>query len=171
MSQKSNGLDGESVASEIEFLQCGCLGRIESVDPDGRRHDFLRGREPELREESCTDVYAIVHAVVAGDLMQAQPLIFAKPSIEMSTPRRIGLTGNGFSSLQRTQDRSTRVVYSNTLTQQTRVQNGLAKFVVYEGTAGQGGPVNTTSIAQKTGAITLTVAERDAAIAAGSPST
>ena len=89
----------------------------------------------------------------------------------MSTPRRIGVTGNGFSSLQRAQDRSTRVVYSNTLTQQTRVQNGLAKFVVYEGTAGQGGPVITTSIAQKTGSITLTVAERDAAIAAGTPST
>jgi hypothetical protein len=87
----------------------------------------------------------------------------------MSSPRRIGPTGNGFSSLQRAQDRSTRVVYSNTLTQQTRVQNGLAKFIVYEGgTVGQGGPVNTTSIAEKTGAITLTVAERDAAVAAGS---
>ena len=88
----------------------------------------------------------------------------------MSAPRRIGITGNGFSSLQRAQDASTRIVYSNTITQLTRVQNGTAKFVVYEGTAGQGGPVNTTSVAQNTGAITLTVAERNAAVAAGSPS-
>ena len=87
----------------------------------------------------------------------------------MSTPRRIGVTGNGFSSLQRSQNNSARVVYSNTLTQQTRVQNGLAKFIVYQGgTVGQGGPVNGFSLSQgPAGAINLTVAERDAAIAAG----
>ena len=89
----------------------------------------------------------------------------------MSTPRRVGNLGNGLSSSQLTQDRSTRAVYSNFLAQRTRVQLGQRPFIVYQGgTVGQGGPVNLYSIAEKTGAITLTEAQQAAAIASATPS-
>jgi hypothetical protein len=77
----------------------------------------------------------------------------------MSTQQRWGTDGNFDSSL-RTKNRQTRVVFSNVLAQRTEVQtNGKPFMVIQGGTVGQGGPVNTFSIAAKTGSNVLTLEE------------
>ena len=81
---------------------------------------------------------------------------------------RWGPTGIFDSSL-RTSNKQTRSVFSNVLAQRTAVDKRNKPFMVIQGgTVGQGGPVNTYSIAADTGSITLTPAERDAVIASQS---
>ena len=82
---------------------------------------------------------------------------------------RWGSTGIFDSSLI-TKNKQTRSVFSNVLAQRTAVDKKERPFmVVQSGTVGQGGPVNTYSIAAKTGAITLTTAEFNAVVASETP--
>ena len=82
----------------------------------------------------------------------------------MSAARQWGNDGNFDSSL-RTKNRQTRVVYSNVLAQRTQVQTQGKPFMVIQGgTVGQGGPVNTFSIAANTGSLNLTQAEFTAVV-------
>lgn len=82
---------------------------------------------------------------------------------------RWGSTGIFDSSLL-TSNKQTRAVFSNVLAQRTAVdKKGLPFMVIQGGSVGQGGPVNTYSIAAETGAITLTRAEFDAVVASETP--
>jgi hypothetical protein len=86
----------------------------------------------------------------------------------MSSQQLWGNDGNFDSSL-RTMNLQTRVVYSNVLAQRTRVQNLKKPFMVIQGgTVGQGGPVNTYSIAADTGSLNLNPTEFAAVVAANS---
>lgn len=86
----------------------------------------------------------------------------------MSTQQRWGTDGIFDSSL-RTKNKQTRVVYSNVLTQRTQIQTQGKPFMVIQGgTVGQGGPVNTFSIAAETGSLNLTPAEYTAITRPGS---
>lgn len=87
----------------------------------------------------------------------------------MSTQQRWGTDGIFDSSL-RTKNKQTRVVYSNVLAQRTQIQTqGKPFMVIQSGTVGQGGPVNTFSIAAETGSLNLTQAEFTAVVDANTP--
>jgi hypothetical protein len=89
----------------------------------------------------------------------------------MSTARQWGNDGNFDSSLL-TKNKQTRVVYSNVLAQRTQVNTQGKPFMVIQGgTVGQGGPVNTFSIAANTGSLNLTQAEFTAVVDANTPAT
>ena len=82
---------------------------------------------------------------------------------------RWGSTGIFDSSLL-TSNKQTRSVFSNVLAQRTAVdKKGKPFMVIQGGSVGQGGPVNTYSIAAESGAITLPRAEFDAVVASETP--
>lgn len=66
-----------------------------------------------------------------------------------------------------TKNKQTRVIYSNVLAQRTAVNyQGKPFMVIQGGTVGQGGPVNTVSIAANTGSLNLTPEEFAGVVAA-----
>ena len=87
----------------------------------------------------------------------------------MSTQQFWGTDGNFDSSL-RTKNKQTLAIFSNVLAQRTQVQTQGKPFMVIQGgTVGQGGPVNTVSIAVNTGSLNLTQAEFTAVVDANTP--